>query len=88
LKLLSTRARKELGSLQAELRSIAAERNLALSRFCTSRDSTTPGAQVEFWLEFLWLNQEYRCAVRKLALYCARFNDVPATECVQRDATF
>jgi hypothetical protein len=38
--------------------------------FVASRRSTTPMAQHEFWLEFFWLDQEYRAAVRRLARFC------------------
>jgi len=34
------------------------------------RRSTTLVAQREFWLEFCWLDQEYRDAVRRLARFC------------------
>jgi hypothetical protein len=32
-------------------------------------------AQREFWLEFSWIDQEYRAAVRKLAQFCLRYSD-------------
>jgi hypothetical protein len=35
-----------------------------------SRNTTTPIAQREFWLEFSWVDEEYRAAVRKLAQFC------------------
>jgi hypothetical protein len=69
-RLLSRRALDELGTLQAVVRDLAAHRNAALRIFVTSRNSTTPVAQREFWLEFSWIDQEYRAAVRKLAQFC------------------
>jgi hypothetical protein len=43
--------------------------------FITSRNTTTMMSQREFWLEFAWIDQEYRAAVRKLAQFCARYQD-------------
>lgn len=69
-RLLSRRALDELGTLQATVRELAADRNAALRIFVASRNTTTPMAQREFWLEFSWVDQEYRAAVRKLAQFC------------------
>jgi hypothetical protein len=69
-RLLSRRALDELGTLQAVVRELAAHRNAALRMFVASRNTTTPVAQREFWLEFSWIDQEYRAAVRKLAHFC------------------
>ena len=69
-RLLSRRALDELGTLQATVRELAAHRNAALRIFVASRNATTPTAQREFWLEFSWIDQEYRAAVRKLAQFC------------------
>lgn len=71
-RLLSRRALDELGTLQATVRELAADRNAALRIFVASRNTTTPLAQREFWLEFSWIDQEYRAAVRKLAQFCSR----------------
>lgn len=49
---------------------LAAQRNEALRLFIASRHVTTPPAQREFWLEFSWLDQEYRVAVHRLAEFC------------------
>jgi len=38
-----------------------------------SRNATTPIAQREFWLEFSWIDQEYRVAVGRLAQFCLRY---------------
>jgi hypothetical protein len=40
-----------------------------------SRRSTTVIAQRDFWLEFSWLDQEYRDAVRRLARFCLEHTD-------------
>jgi hypothetical protein len=44
--------------------------------FVASRNTTTPVAQREFWLEFAWVDQEYRIAVRKLAQFCTEHRDL------------
>lgn len=67
---LSRRARTRLGSLQVNVSKLAAQRNEALRMFLASRQVTTPAAQREFWLEFSWLDQEYRAAVYRLAEFC------------------
>ena len=75
MKLLSRRALEQLGALQASVQELAAHRNTALRLFITSRNSTTPVAQREFWLEFAWVDQEYRIAVRRLAQFCTEHQD-------------
>lgn len=70
VRILSRRALDELGTLQATVRALGAPRNAALRMFVASRHSTTLIAQHEFWLEFSWLDQEYRAAVRRLAQFC------------------
>jgi len=72
MKLLSRRALVELGALQAAVREVASDRNAALRVFRASRSVAILSAQQEYWLEFQWLDQEYRYAVRKLADFCAR----------------
>lgn len=67
---LSRRARARLGLLQASVCKLAGQRNEALRLFLASRHATTPPAQREFWLEFSWLDQEYRAAVHQLARFC------------------
>ncbi|MDE2448846.1 MAG: hypothetical protein KGO22_07750 [Gammaproteobacteria bacterium] len=67
---LSRRARARLGLLQASVCKLAAQRNEALRLFIASRHATTLPAQREFWLEFSWLDQEYRAAVHRLAEFC------------------
>jgi hypothetical protein len=71
-RLLSRRALDELGTLQAVVRELAVHRNAALRIFVASRNTTTPMSQREFWLEFSWIDEEYRAAVRKLAQFCHR----------------
>ncbi|HYX73126.1 MAG TPA: hypothetical protein VE819_00385 [Steroidobacteraceae bacterium] len=70
MKLPSRRALEELGSLQQKVAALAAPRSVALRMFAASRRSTTLAAQREFWLEFCWLDQEYRDTVRRLARFC------------------
>jgi hypothetical protein len=76
-RLLSRRALDELGSLQAGVRDLAAHRSAALRIFVASRNATTEKAQREFWLEFSWIDQEYRAAVRKLAQFCRHHGPMP-----------
>jgi hypothetical protein len=71
MKLLSRRAFAELSGLQASVRDFAYDRNVALRVFRASRDVAVHSAQQEYWLEFSWLDQEYRFAIRKLAAFCA-----------------
>lgn len=42
--------------------------------FVAARATVTPTAQFEFWLEYQWLDQEYRHAVLRLRAYCAHFD--------------
>jgi hypothetical protein len=70
MKLLSRRALDQLGTLQASVQDLATHRNIALRMFLASRYTTTPVAQREFWLEFAWVDSEYRVAVRRLAQFC------------------
>jgi hypothetical protein len=70
MKLLSRRALEQLGSLQSTVQELASNRNTALRMFMASRNTTTSVAQREFWLEFAWVDQEYRIAVRRLAQFC------------------
>lgn len=71
IKLLSRRAVDQLVLLEEAVHELAGQRNTALRIFMASRGTTTPQAQREFWLEFSWLDQEYRVAVRRLADFCA-----------------
>ncbi len=75
MKLLSRRALQELAGLQASMQELARDRNEALRLFLTSRETTTYVAQREFWLEFSWLDQEYRMAVHRLAQFCLNHRD-------------
>ena len=58
--------------LQASVRTLSGPRQTALRIFIASRQATTALAQREFWLEFSWLDQEYRTAVRRLAQFCQK----------------
>jgi hypothetical protein len=75
MKLLSRRALDQLGSLQASVQELSSHRNTALRMFLASRNTTTAMAQREFWLEFSWVDQEYRIAVRRLAQFCTEHRD-------------
>jgi hypothetical protein len=79
MKLLSRRALDKLGTLQASVQELATHRNTALRIFIASRNTTTPMAQREFWLEFAWIDSEYRIAVRRLAQFCTEHQDDSGT---------
>lgn len=70
-RLLSRRAIGELGALEASVRQLGTHRSAALRLLRVSRSATTALAQREFWLEFSWVDQEYRAAVRRLAQFCS-----------------
>ena len=74
-KLLSRRALDELGELQAQVRKLSTERNAALRIFTASRSVAIASAQRELWLEFSWVDQEYRVAVRRLARFCVDYRN-------------
>ena len=78
MKSLSLRGYDQLRALQAVLRDVTQGRNTALRIFMASRYSTTPAARREFWLEFSWLDQEYRAAVSRLAQFCSLHGDSSA----------
>ena len=61
---------EKLNTLQESVHALGGPRNVALRMFAASRRSTTLVAQREFWLEFYWLDQQYRDAVRRLARFC------------------
>jgi hypothetical protein len=69
-RVLSRRAIGELGTLEANVQELGTHRNAALRLFLASRHATTQLSQREFWLEFSWIDQEYRAAVRRLAEFC------------------
>jgi hypothetical protein len=75
MKLLSRRALEELAVLQAKMQELARDRNAALRMFIASRETTTYVSQREFWLEFSWVDQEYRMAVHRLAKFCLEHRD-------------
>ena len=79
MKLLSRRALDQLGTLQASVQGLASHRNTALRMFLASRNTTTAIAQREFWLEFAWVDQEYRIAVRRLAQFCTEHRENTST---------
>lgn len=67
----SPRGSGELGALEASVQKLGTHRSTALRLFFASRNATTMLAQRDFWLEFFWIDQEYRAAVRRLAEFCA-----------------
>jgi hypothetical protein len=67
---LSRRTLLQLRALEASMRELSSHRNRAFQLLRASRGATTRVAQREFWLEFAWLDAEYRVAVRKLATFC------------------
>jgi len=69
-RVLSRHVLEELGQLQMTVRRLSTDRNTALRMFTASRSVAIASAQREFWLEFSWLDQEYRVAVRRLAQFC------------------
>jgi len=73
MKLLSRRMLAELQTLEGSVAELATHRGAALRLFRASRQTTTLDAQREFWLEFSWLDLEYRAAVRQLAVFCERY---------------
>ena len=73
VKTLPRRVLGELGFLQESVRRLAQDRNFALRLFAASRNAANHSAQEEFWLEFSWVDQEYRAAVRRLAQFCADY---------------
>lgn len=77
MRLPSQRDLEQLRALQSAMRDVVHDRNVALRIFAASRNSTTPQAQREFWLEFTWFDQEYRVAVRRLAHFCAELCNGP-----------
>jgi hypothetical protein len=75
IRILSRRAREELGTLQASVHELGVHRNAALRIFMASRYVATALAQRDFWLEFSWADQEYRAAVHRLAQFCTAHRD-------------
>jgi hypothetical protein len=68
---LSRRTREQLGALQATVQDLGTQRSYALRVLQASRHAATRMAQQEFWLEFALADQEYRVAVRRLAMFCS-----------------
>jgi hypothetical protein len=69
----SRRMLAQLTALQANMLQLAGHRNTALRLLAASRHAATVEAQREFWLEFSWLDQEYRTAVHRLARFCLTY---------------
>jgi hypothetical protein len=69
---LSRRTLLQLRALEANVQELATNRRRAFQLLRASRGATTHVAQREFWLEFAWLDQEYRVAVHRLARFCVQ----------------
>lgn len=76
----SRRRMAQLRTLQGTVRELEADRNMALRIFIASRNVTTLLAQRELWLEFSWVDQEYRVAVRELARFCSTYRGADVIE--------
>ncbi len=70
---LSRRATLQLRTLEAAVRALSSDRSKAFQLLRASREATTRLAQRDFWLEFVWLDQEYRIAVHRLATFCRQY---------------
>lgn len=75
--LLSRRFTREIRPLQEAVRDVGSQRATMLRIFVLSRGVTTAQAQFEHWLEFTWLDQEYRVAVQRLVSFCASHEPPP-----------
>lgn len=69
----SRRMQAQLATLQTSVLELATRRNTALRLLSASRRAATFEAQREFWLEFSWVDQEYRIAVNRLAKFCLAY---------------
>jgi hypothetical protein len=78
--LLSRRFAREFRPLQDAVRDLGAQRAVVLRIFALSRNVTRPEAQLEHWREFIWVDQEYRIAVQRLARFCAFHRQSSDTE--------
>lgn len=67
---ITRKALRQLGTLQAEMIEREAERTAALRMLLASRAVTTPPVQREYFFEFVWLDQDYRVAVKRVADFC------------------
>ncbi|HTV50496.1 MAG TPA: hypothetical protein VME21_04860 [Steroidobacteraceae bacterium] len=77
MKPFSRRTLHELGALQGILRELSRDRTVALRMLLASRCAATRSAQHEFWLEYTWIDQEYRAAVRRLVQFCVLHGGPP-----------
>lgn len=71
---LNRALRRELAALESEVQRLATERDAALRRLGAARIATPQHVQREFWLEFAWISQLYRSAIRDLVSFCERVN--------------
>lgn len=73
MRFTSRRMQAQLATLQTSMLELAGRRNTALRLLSASRRVATIEAQREFWLEFSWVDQEYRIAVHRLAKFCLAY---------------
>jgi hypothetical protein len=67
---ISKRMLAQVAFLEERVKRSASARNEALRNLLASREVAVPAAQREFYLEFSWLDQEYRANVSCLARFC------------------
>ena len=67
---IPTRARTALWKLQTELQEAVEERNAVLQALSSGWIALTPDSRREMWLEFSWLDHEYRLRVIRLGQLC------------------
>ena len=67
---ISTRARTALWKLQSELQAAVEERNVVLQALANGWIALTPDSRREMWMEFSWLDHEYRMRVIRLGELC------------------
>ncbi len=76
----SRRMLAQLAALEANVLELSRHRGTALRLLAASRRAATLDAQREFWLEFSWLDQEYRTAVHRLARFCLAYRLAPVPQ--------
>lgn len=72
---ISTRARTALWKLQTELHTAVEERNAVLQALSAGWIALTPDSRREMWMEFSWLDHEYRLRVIRLGDFCEQVTE-------------
>ena len=80
MKLLSTRTRARLWKLQDAVRHAATEREKVLKVLLNAREALAMEARREMLLEFSCVDQEYRCAVSRLASFVEKHGSEAADQ--------